>query len=314
MYENMGVLVTIAIPTFNRADGNLICALQSAISQTYQNIEIIVSDNCSSDHTEQVVKQFEDPRLQYVRHPENIGANANFNFCLSQAKGDYFLLLHDDDLIDDDFVSVCMKAEGNDFNDIGIIRTGTRWIDEDGNVLREIPNLVGACSTEDFFLAYSAGKTGIYLCSTLFNTRRLKEIGGFHSKYHLFQDMIAVVKLSALYGRNDICSIKASNRKHPDARTLSVKVKHWCEESTILIDTMCELVPDKASKLRAAGRNFVWLHNYNLAIKIEDFSQRFIAYLVIWKTCGYMYSLKRLIYASPLYRLMRSVQRKLGAV
>ncbi len=314
MHENMGVLVTIAIPTFNRADGNLISALQSSISQTYQNIEIIVSDNCSSDHTERVVKQFEDPRLKYVRHPKNIGANANFNFCLSQAKGDYFLLLHDDDLIDDDFVSICMKTVGYDFNDIGIIRTGTRWIDEDGNVLKEIPNLVSACSTEDFFLAYTAGKTGIYLCSTLFNTRRLKEIGGFHSKYHLFQDMIAVAKLSALYGRNDICAIKASNRKHPDARTFSVKVKHWCEESTILIDTMCELVPDKALKLRTAGRNFVWLHNYNLAIKIEDFPQRFIAYLVIWKTCGYMYSLKRLMYASPLYRLMRSVRRKLGAV
>jgi glycosyltransferase involved in cell wall biosynthesis len=317
----MRVLVTIAIPTFNRADGNLICALQSAISQTYKNIEIIVSDNCSSDHTEQVVKQFKDPRLQYVRHPENIGANANFNFCLSQAKGDYFLLLHDDDLIDDDFVSVCMKAENYVFNDIGIIRTGTRWIDADGNVLREIPNLVGACSTEDFFLAYSAGKTGIYLCSTLFNTRRLKEIGGFHSKYHLFQDMIAVAKLSALYSRNDICTIKASNRKHPDARTFSVKVKYWCEESTILIDTMCELVPDKATELRAEGRNFVWLHNYNLAKRIEVFSERFAAYLVIWKTCGYMYSLKRLMrtsplyrFASPLYRLMRSVQGKLRAV
>ena len=148
MSENMRVLVTIAIPTFNRADGNLICALQSAISQTYKNIEIIVSDNCSSDDTEQVVKQFKDPRLQYVRHPENIGANANFNFCLSQAKGDYFLLLHDDDLIDDDFVSVCMKAENYVFNDIGIIRTGTRWIDVDGNVLSEKPILVGACSTE----------------------------------------------------------------------------------------------------------------------------------------------------------------------
>lgn len=303
----MSVLVTIAIPTFNRASGNLTCALQSAINQTYENIEIIVSDNCSSDHTEQVIKQFADPRIHYIRHPENIGANANFNFCVSHAKGEYFLLLHDDDLIDEDFVGVCMKAGNDDVNELGIIRTGTRWIDADGNALRELPNLVGKCSTEDFFLAYSAGKTGIYLCSTLFNTRRLKEIGGFHSKYHLFQDMIAVAKLSAWYGRHDICKIKASNRKHPDARTFSVKIKYWCEESTILIDTMCELVSGKAIELRAEGRNFVWLHNYNLAKKIDVFSERVAAYLVIWKTCGYMYSLKRLMRASPLYRLMRNV-------
>ena len=129
-----------------------------------------------------------------------------------------------------------------------------------------------------------------------------------------FQDMIAVAKLSALYGRHDICDIKASNRKHPDARTFSVKVKYWCEESTILIDTMCELASDKATELRAAGRGFVFVHNYNLAKKIEGFSERFAAYLVIYKTCGYMYSLKRLMRASPLYRLMRSVQGKLRAV
>lgn len=306
----MSKLVTIGIPTYNRANDFLCQALESAMVQTYKNIEIIVSDNCSNDDTEQVVKQFKDPRIQYIRHSENIGGNANFNFCLAQAKGDYFLLLHDDDLIDDDFVSVCMKAEKDNFHDIGIIRTGTRWIDSDGNVLKEMPNLVGTSSTEDFFLAYCKGKTGIYLCSTLYNTKRLKEIGGFHSKYHLFQDVIATAKLSALFGRHEICEIKASNRKHSDARTFSGKARYWCEESTLLIDTMCELVSDKAAALRAERRNFIWLHNYSLARKIEVFSERYAAYLVIWKTCGYKYSLKRLMWSSRWYHLIMSVRGK----
>lgn len=307
----MQPLVTIAIPTFNRANGNLTQAIESAIHQTYQHIEIVVSDNCSSDNTEQVVEQFHDPRLQYIRHPENIGAEANANFCLSQAKGDYFLLLHDDDLIDDDFVSVCMKSINYDCNEVGIIRTGTRWIDAEGNVLSEKPNLVGRYSTEEFFIAYCTFKTTIYLCSTLFNTRRLKEIGGFCSKYHLFEDIMAVAKLSALYGRHDIQDIKASNRKHPNEMTFSVKIKHWCEESTVLIDTMCELVPDKAADLRKEGRNFIFLHNYNLARKIKVFTGRFTAYLVICKTCGYMYAFKRLMGASMVYRLIRNVREKL---
>src|SRR4030042_2488708 len=132
MTANTYPLVTIAIPTYNRADGFLKEAIRSALNQTYSNIEIIVSDNCSVDNTTTVVKSFNDPRIRYFKHKENIGANNNFNFCVEQARGAYFLLLHDDDLIDDDFIDVCMKAA--EYNtDIGLIRTGTRVIDSAGN-------------------------------------------------------------------------------------------------------------------------------------------------------------------------------------
>ena len=86
-------LVTIAIPTYNRADAYLEQALKSAVGQTYTNLEIIVADNCSIDHTETVVKKFSDQRIRYVRHKKNIGANNNFNYCVKQANGIYFLLL-----------------------------------------------------------------------------------------------------------------------------------------------------------------------------------------------------------------------------
>jgi glycosyltransferase involved in cell wall biosynthesis len=96
-------LVSVGIPTYNRADGYLKEAIQSVLNQTYPNLEIIVSDNCSSDDTGTVVKAFNDSRIRYHRHDVNIGPNNNFNFCLDQAQGAYFLLLHDDDLIDPDF-------------------------------------------------------------------------------------------------------------------------------------------------------------------------------------------------------------------
>lgn len=309
MSFNVNPLVTIAIPTFNRASGNLASTVQSAVNQAYKNIEIIVSDNCSSDHTEQVIKQFGTSRIQYIRHPENIGANANFNFCISQAKGEYFLLLHDDDLIDDDFVATCMETRSKTVNEVGIIRTGTRWIDEAGKVLAEKPNLVSEYSTEDFFIAYCTFKASSYLCSTLFNTMRLKEMGGFHSKYNLFQDVMAVAKLSALFGRQDIFDVKASNRKHPGERTFSVKIGDWCEESVLLIDMMCELVPNRVTELRDAGKNFIFQHNYNLAKNIHGIPQRLGAYLEICKACGYLYSLKRIGPAASLLRLMKLVVR-----
>ena len=97
MHNRYEPKVTIAIPTYNRADDYLKQTLKSALNQTYENIEIIVSDNCSTDNTEAVVNSFNDSRIRYFRQQENIGANNNFNFCLKQAKGEYFLLLLDDD-------------------------------------------------------------------------------------------------------------------------------------------------------------------------------------------------------------------------
>ena len=133
----MSKLVTIGIPTYNRADGFLRHALESVIAQTYRNLEIIVSDNCSRDNTEAVVKKYGDPRVKYIRHNVNIGPLGNSNFCLDQAQGEYFLQLHDDDAIDSDFIETCMKAERRSPN-VGVIRTGVRVIDANGDVLHKI--------------------------------------------------------------------------------------------------------------------------------------------------------------------------------
>jgi GT2 family glycosyltransferase len=92
--------VTIGIPTFNRPD-TLRTALESATSQDYASLKIVVSDNASDHATKEVVDKFasRDHRVSYVRHPENIGANANFLSLLDAADTDYFMWLGDDDAL-----------------------------------------------------------------------------------------------------------------------------------------------------------------------------------------------------------------------
>ena len=65
MGPNPRPLVTIGIPTFNRADSYLPESLGSALGQDYPNLEVIVSDNGSSDGTEVFVKSLNDPRVRY---------------------------------------------------------------------------------------------------------------------------------------------------------------------------------------------------------------------------------------------------------
>lgn len=100
-------LVSICIPTYNRA--NIITkAIDSALSQTYKNIEVIVVDNASTDNTEEIVSSYSDPRLSYVRNSENLGLFGNFNRCIELYKGEYLHILHSDDFIDPDFTEKCV--------------------------------------------------------------------------------------------------------------------------------------------------------------------------------------------------------------
>lgn len=91
-------LVTIGIPTYNRAE-LFERALKSALAQSYPNLEILVSDNHSPDDTPEVVFRYPNPRIRYIRQTQNIGMVGNWNACLKEAKGQYFLLLSDDDIL-----------------------------------------------------------------------------------------------------------------------------------------------------------------------------------------------------------------------
>jgi glycosyltransferase involved in cell wall biosynthesis len=312
MHDRYYPKVTIGIPTYNRADGYLKQTLESALNQTYQNLEIIVADNCSTDNTKIYVNSISDPRIRYFRHNKNIQPNDNFNFCVEQAKGDYFLLLHDDDLIDDDFVETCMNSVYHN-TDIGIILTGTRTIDGSGNVLNKALNRTKGLSTTDFILSWFKWKTAWYFCSILFNTKRLKEIGGFGSKKNLFQDAVAGVQLAAKFGKIDIHDMKASFRKHGSERTFAIKVDEWMEDSLYLLDLICALIPENRSLLRKEGLAYFSRFNYNLAKKVKSPIDRFMVYLKLTKTFKLIFIrqiLTQLISGTSIYSALRSFKKR----
>jgi glycosyltransferase involved in cell wall biosynthesis len=89
-------LVTVIIPTYNRGD-TLNRALQSTISQTYDNLEILVVDDGSTDGTEDIVRSFTDPRVRYIRHDCNRGPAAARNTGIRKSKGHYVAFLDSDD-------------------------------------------------------------------------------------------------------------------------------------------------------------------------------------------------------------------------
>jgi glycosyltransferase involved in cell wall biosynthesis len=97
-------LVSVIIPTYNRPE-YLKQAITSAIQQTYQNLEIIVSDNCSLENPQALVESFQDSRIKFCRHEQNIGMLRNQFHGFKIATGKYVASLHDDDMWNEDFLS-----------------------------------------------------------------------------------------------------------------------------------------------------------------------------------------------------------------
>lgn len=125
--------VTIGMPVHN--DEKYVGeALDSLLAQTYLGFEIIISDNASTDKTSEICHYYErrDPRVHYIRQPQNCGPNANFNYLLSIARGEFFMWSASDDRWSPNFVGVLVELLER--NPHAVIAFGAyTFIDTSGN-------------------------------------------------------------------------------------------------------------------------------------------------------------------------------------
>jgi glycosyltransferase involved in cell wall biosynthesis len=131
-------LVSIGVPTYNRSR-YLAATVESLLAQDYRNIEIIVSDNASSDKTREVVRQLQkrDSRLRYHRNEHNEGIIANFNRAFHEARGTYVAIAGDDDLYEPNYISRCL-AQFAAIPTAGLVACAVDLIDADGTFLRAV--------------------------------------------------------------------------------------------------------------------------------------------------------------------------------
>ena len=102
-------LVSIGVPVYNGATG-IARALDSLLHQDYRNIEIVISDNGSTDSTSEICQRYArlDARVKYVRSNTNHGASWNFNKALELSSGEYFMWAAHDDVREPGFVGACV--------------------------------------------------------------------------------------------------------------------------------------------------------------------------------------------------------------
>lgn len=108
--ERDAPLVSIGLPTYNRVD-LLKRAVASALAQDYPAIELVISDNASTDGTQAWCEDLSrrDGRVRYVRQGTNIGLTANYREVFRQSRGAFYMGFADDDWLDPSYVSQCTR-------------------------------------------------------------------------------------------------------------------------------------------------------------------------------------------------------------
>lgn len=90
-------LVSIIMPSYNTAE-YIAESIESVLNQTYENWELIIVDDCSTDNTDEIVQQFDDERIKYHKNKKNSGAAVSRNRALKLARGKWIAFLDSDDL------------------------------------------------------------------------------------------------------------------------------------------------------------------------------------------------------------------------
>jgi len=128
-------LVTVTIPTYNRAH-LLRESLESVLAQTVKRLEVIVSDNASTDATADVVASFRDPRVSYTRLERNLGHLANLSRCLGLGTAPLVMIFQDDDLMLPHNIERKLEVLEAD-EGIVFVHSAFSFIDDEGHILNE---------------------------------------------------------------------------------------------------------------------------------------------------------------------------------
>lgn len=165
--------LTIVIPTVNRVH----CvgrAIESALAQDIPDIEIIVSDNGSIDGTSDVIAQYHDPRLRKFRHETTIPPQDHGNFLLDAARGEFFLGLSDDDIIEPDFARLAIDLYARHPEVSFVYAASTMHVADVELAALHGPEIE---SSLDFIAAFFSNLRNVYWCACVTRVADLRAVG-----------------------------------------------------------------------------------------------------------------------------------------
>jgi len=258
-------LVSVLMTAFNR-EKYIAEAIESVLASSYQNFELIIVDDCSSDNTVEIAKQYaqRDPRIKVHINEQNLGDYKNRNRAASLATGKYLKYLDSDDLIYRHGLAVMVESM-EQFPDAAVGISSPCIQDTQPYPIALSPF---ETYTKHFFDYYflDMGPTGL-----IFNTQLFRAIGCFSGKNY-FGDSEILLKIAAAYPCVLINSSVIFWRKHGDQeiiyekKDLTAPVLRYDILHEALSSAACPLSPETSKKLIRYHKQHIFRHLVKHAI------------------------------------------------
>ena len=206
-------LISILINCYNSEKYIKEC-INSAISQTYENLEIIIWDNCSTDKTAQICNEFKDNRIKYYfskTHKNLVNARIS---AWKKISGDYVAILDSDDLSFKDRLNIQLGIIEQNKN-IAVVGGAVQFINSSGENLsiKQLPVSKNEIMKKIYYQFPMNNST------LFFDKKKTDEVGGYSIKYEFINDFELVYRLSKKYDLVNTNLILSKNRVHKENLT-----------------------------------------------------------------------------------------------
>lgn len=236
--------VSIMIPTYNQQQ-YIVRAVESAMSQDYENLEIIISDDCSADDTQTVVRTFiaesGDSRIKYFRNPDNIGILRNYRKTLCDyVEGDWVINLDGDDFfIDPKFISTAIRLVREDTGIVLVFGNYCEYYQKTSKTI-EILNkgLPRVMEANDFLLRYSNNGIIWNHSSILYKRKNAMQLGFYWDEMVPRNDWESFLRLIINNRVGFIENISSAWVQHESNETNRIDIKKYLN-NFVLIKGIC---------------------------------------------------------------------------
>ena len=185
---------SIICPAFNHQD-YVACFIDSVLSQTVDNWELIIVDDCSPDNTPNIIKSYKDKRIKFIQHKTNSGINAAMNTGVKNANGEFYVLVASDDVLCENALKKIGDEFDNNPNAVAVY-CNLAVIDEKNNPRNDIvmPQLQNKSQAEFLYRAFMYGNV-LYGPGMSIRAKYAKKMFPATPANCIFQDYIQNVQL-----------------------------------------------------------------------------------------------------------------------
>ncbi len=256
-------LVSIILPTFNR--GHLLSrSIVSVLKQTYKDWELIIVDDGSTDGTENLVKSFEDGRINYIRTPGPQGVAAARNLGLSRAKGDLIAFQDSDDEWFHEKLQLQVKRLNELPQEVAMVYSSMVRVKMDGEELINLTPKFEHDEPNTFERALKLEVFGIGIQSSLLKKEAFSKAGSFDCRLKRFVDLEFFIRLAKVFQFQ--CIEKPLVRYHETQNSISCNEEAGYEAEKVIFNKY-----EKEISLNPNLLSFYCQRQTDMALKRKDF-------------------------------------------